>query len=117
MFDVTDVVMVAIDTEGTVVVGADTAAGTEAIGVLDAVGMATTGAVAESVVMVTEGVTGRGSEEATEVVAIIGGTDVVEGTDAIVTEATVAEETTLVLIIGVTTCGDVVRTKTAATGA
>ena len=115
VLDVTDV---ATETRGRV--DTEAAPTTEATGVLDTIGMVTwpeATEVVDSVVMETVGgmreeATGADSEEAIAVAVIIGGMEVVEGTDVVVAEAT-----TLVLMIGVTTCGDVVRTNTAATGA
>ena len=119
VFDVTDVGMetrwrTEVDTEATPT--------TEAEGGLDVVGTDTeteATVVVDSVVTETvrgikgsEEEAGTGSDEAILVAVIIGGTADVEGIEAVV-----AEETTLVFTNGVTTCGEVVRTKTAATGA
>lgn len=110
VFDVTDVPMVAVETR------TEVPPTTEATGMLDAVGMATTQetTLVELVAVATEtGGCVAGSEEAIAVAVTIGETDVVDG---VVVVPTVAEETTLVFMIGVTTCGEVVLTKTAATG-
>ena len=110
VFDDTDVPMVAVDTR------TEVPPTTEATGMLDAVGMATTQetTLVELVAVATEtGGCVAVSEEAIAVAVTIGETDVVDG---VVVVPTVAEETTLVFMIGVTTCGEVVLTKTAATG-
>ena len=58
------------------------------------------------------------SEEAIVAVARMGRTELVDVTEAIgAADVMVAEETVVVLMIGWTTCGDVVRINTAATGA
>lgn len=129
VFDVTDAAVV-VDTIGiadTLVV-VETAVPTEAtvlpeaIIVVDAIGtiMGADEAilVADSVEAMTVAVT-IGTAAAIVVAVRRGGTELVDVIEAILVEAIVAEEAVVVFttdMIGATTFGDVVRTKTAATG-